>query len=137
MQVINTTAAFAFWERYCVFLPSPKCTFQMFHKTKVSLGKNISNSSCISLPQNGCKIPNISSCQLNALTYANWWKANIRHSLKQLFNSSIFCQLWKKLINTVKPQPTWKSREAGVKLRFYGSLRWQKWSNCQGKKCWQ
>ena len=98
----------------------------MLHKRKVSLGKNISNSSCISPPQNVCKISNISSWQLDALTYAKCWKANIRHSLKQLLNSSILCHLWKKLIYIVKPQPTWDSREAGAKLRFSGSLRQQK-----------
>lgn len=58
---------------------------------------DISNSSCISLPQNGCKTPKISSCQLNTLIYAKWWVAN-RHSLTQILNSSIFCHLWKKLV---------------------------------------
>lgn len=109
----------------------------MLHKTKESLAKNISNSSCISPPQNACKISNISSWQLDALTYAKCWKTNIRHSLKQLLNSSILCQLWKKLIYIVKLQPTWDSREAGAKLRFSGSLRRQKSKATARGKRWQ
>lgn len=109
----------------------------MLHKTKESLGKNISNSSCISPPQNGCKISNLSSWQLDALAYAKYWKANIRHSLRQLLNSSILYQLWKKLIYIMKLQPTWDSREAGAKLRFSGSLRQQTNKPTVRGKCWQ
>lgn len=107
----------------------------MPHKTKLSLGfwqiHIILNSSCISLPQNGYKSPNTSSCQLNALTHAKCWIAYIKHLLKH-YSTAAFSATCERNWHILSNYNLHEKVERWVS-GFYGSLRWQKWSNCWGK----